>query len=268
MKKRISLLLVFLLLALSPCTVFAETITREEFAAMQSLPELYRKYGSVMCTYALSESGSDAECLEWVWYSETEEQKPVLGCFDEVPLLAHDGFTYGYNEEGILTAWLWLSGWEEALEKSLEPLMELPEEKMELITEEDGSYSLIYESYEESSGGCKIYGSLDDQKNISSIIRLQYTEDSQVQEILTFCPMANPLVSLDMDELMQNGTRQITYIRQDGTEQTVEVPQLLQIEWIKDGETCQAYLDPECTEPIMYLPAGSEAVTVYEGKAE
>ena len=268
MKKGISLVLVFLLLTLLPCTVYAETITQEEYAAMQSLPELYRKYGPVMRTYTICVPGSDTEYLEWAWYSETEEQEPVLGFFDGAPMLARDGFTYSYNEEGTLTAWFWLNGWEEAMEESVAPWIELPEEKMELVTEENGCYSLIYKSHAEDAVGYEVYGSLDDQKNLSSLIRLSFDGEKVVEEEITFCPMDNPLVALDMDALMQNGTRQITYVRQDGTEQTITVPQLLQLGWIKDGKVCPAYLDSECTEPVMYLSAGPEAITVYEGKAE
>lgn len=259
-------MLVFLLLAFFPCAVYAETITQEQYAQMQSLPELYSKYGSVLRTHSVQVSGNDFKDVEWVWYSETEEQKPVLGIFDGAPSLVYDGVTYGYDEEGALTVWVWLSGWEEALEKWTAPVMELPEEKVELISEEDGSYSLLYQSHEKNLGDYEIFGSLDSQKNISSVITIHNVNDTVVQSVLTFLPMASPLVGLDMDALMQDGMRQITYVRKDGTEQTIQVPQLVRVGWMEDGEACQAFLNPECTESVMYLPAGAESIIVYEGK--
>lgn len=264
MKKGISILLVFLLLALFPCTVLAETVTREEFAAMQSLPELYRAYGSLLRTYSIRVSDSDQTMLEWGWYSETEEQKPIFGFFDGMPSLSYDGFTCGYNEEGTLTAWLWISGWEEALEAWAAPMMELPEEELELISEEDGSYSLIYR---QSDGGWELYGSLDSRKNISSVISLYDDSDAVVQEVLTFCPMENPLVGLDLEALTQDGMRQITCVRRDGTELTFQVPQLMQLGFVSEEGTCEVFLDAEGTEPVKYLPAGAEPVTVYEAVA-
>lgn len=264
MKKTISLLLVFLLLALFPCTVLAETVTEEEFASMQSLPELYKKFGSILRTYSFHTSDSGETQQQWLWYSETEEQKPIFGCFDGVPCIAYDGVTCGYSEDGILTLWLWLSGWEEAVEDWTAPLLDLPQEELELTAEEDGSYSLIYRLYDEEPGGWELYGSLDSQKRISSIISLYDTGETVVEEVLTFSPMENPLVGLDTEALLESGTRQITYVRLDGTQQTFLVPQLIQIGWIEAGERCPVCQDAARTRPIMYLPAGAEPVTLYE----
>lgn len=261
MKKGISLLLVFLLLALVPCTALAETLTREEFAAMQSLPELYREYGSVLRTYSVQMSDSDEPILDWVWYSETEEGTPIFGFFDGMPSLAYDGFTIGYSEDGTLTAWLWLSGWEEAAESWAAPVLELPREELELIAEEDGSYSLIYQPEE---GGWELYGSLDSGKNISSVISLYDDSDALVEELLTFCPMEQPLVGLDLEALLENGTRLITCVLHDGTELTFQVPQLVQLGFVSAEGTCGVFLDTEGTEPVKYLPAGTDPVTVYE----
>ena len=259
MKKGISLLLVFLLVALLPCTALAETVTREEFAAMQSLPELYREFGSVLRTYTVQISDSEEAILEWLWYSETEEGKPFFGFFDGMPSIAYDGFTIGYSEDGTLTAWLWLSGWEEAAESWCAPVLDLPQEELELIAEEDGSYSLIYQPDE----GWELYGSLDSGKNISSLISLYSHEDTLVEELLTFCPMEEPLVGLDLEELMENGTRRITCVCQDGTELTFQVPQSLQLSWVDAGEACQVCLDPEGTQPVTCLPAGPDSITIY-----
>lgn len=260
MKKGISLLLVFLLAALLPCAAFAETLTREEFAAMQSLPELYQQYGSVLRTYSFQKPGDDAKALEWVWYSETEEGTPVFGFFDGMPSLACDGFTFGYSEDGTLTAWLWLSGWEEAAESWSAPMLELPQEELELIAEEDGSYSLIYEPEE----GWALYGSLDSGKQLSSVISLYDDSEIVLEELLTFCPMEQPLVGLDLEALSQDGTRLITCVCQDGTELTFQVPQSIQLGFASAEGTCGVFLDAEGKEAVTYLPAGSDPVTIYE----
>lgn len=263
MKKGISILLVFLLLALFPCTVLADTVTQEDFASMQSLPDLYRYYGSVLRTYSYRSSESDSEEVQWLWYSQAKNGKPIFEFYDGMPVLAYDGFSYGYNEEGVLTAWFWLSGWEEAVESWSGPLLELPKEKLTLVPEEDGSFSMIAQVNDEQSGW-EIYGSLDRWKHISSVISLRYEEDTVVQEVLTISPMEKPLVTLDLEALTQGGTRQVTYVRLDGTSLVLEIPQLVQLGWVENGASRQVFLDPERTEPITYLPAGADSVTVFE----
>lgn len=267
MKKGFSLLLAFLLAALLPCTVLAETVTEEEFAAMQSLPELYRKFGPILRTYSFRSSDSDTSTQELLWYAETEEQGPIFEFFDGTPSVAYDGFTIGYSEEGTFTIWCWLSGWEEAVEDWTTPLLNLPQEELELTAEEDGGYSLIHRFQDEDSSIWEFYGSLDSQKNISSIISLYDTGEIVLEEVLALSPMENPLVSLDMEELLEQGTREITLVRLDGTEQLFLVPQQIQIGWIADGEYCPVCLDAEHTQPIMFLTPGSDPVTLYESAA-
>ena len=263
MKKGISILLVFLVLALFPCAALADTVTQEDFAAMQSLPDLYRYYGPVLRTYSYRSSESDSEVTQWLWYSKAKNGKPIFEFYDGLPVLAYDGFNYGYNEEGNLTAWFWLSGWEEAVESWSGPLLELPKEELLLVPEEDGSFSMIAQVGNEQSGW-DIYGSLDRWKHISSVISLHYEGETVVREVLTVSPMEKPLVTMDLEALTQGGTRQVTCIRLDGTSLVLEIPQQLTLGWVENGNPRQVFLDPERTEAVTYIPAGADPVIIFE----
>ena len=261
MKKKLVSAILCLILLLQAAAL-ADTITREQFAAGQSLPEVYRQLGPVMRTLAIGSSEEDF-IVEWVWYYETEEGLPLFVIHDENgDRLCYNGITYANGADGYPTAAIWLRGWQESVDLWTAPLMELPESQMQLEKTDDG-YTLSILMTDEDGSVWLTRCQLTMDRLLTGMTCAQAGE--LPQEILQISPCENVPIDREMVSLLSLETYPFTCVMQDGTEKTFEAPRGIRVSFIENDQPYSVWLDEEGNYPLSLLPWDHELIKVYEG---
>lgn len=261
MKKKLVSVILCLILLLQ-ATALADTISREQFAAGQSLPEVYRQLGPVMRTLAIG-IGEEDSFIEWVWYYETEEGLPLFVIHDDNgDRLCYNGITYACGDDGYPTAGIWLTGWDENVEFLTAPLMELPESRMPLEKTDDG-YTLSMLMKDEDGSVWLTRCELTKDRILTGMTCGRANEPPQ--EMLQISSCENVPIDREMVSLLSLETYPFTCVMQDGTEKTFEAPRGIRVSFVENDLPCSVWLDADGNYPISVLPGDYELVRIYEG---